>query len=53
VLKEMLKIEDFHALLISGKDGDPLLAGLRRLMLIERAEEIVAAISDAEQYWNA
>ena len=42
-------IEDFHTLLTS--DDNSLLATLRELTKIERVEEIVAAVSDAEEYW--
>ena len=42
-------IEDFHTLLTS--DDNSLLATLCKLTKIERVEEIVAAVSDAEEYW--
>jgi hypothetical protein len=42
-------IEDFHALLTS--DDNSLLATLRELTKIERVEEIVTAVLDADEYW--
>jgi hypothetical protein len=42
-------IEDFHTLLTS--DDNSLLATLRELTKIERVEEIVAAVLDADEYW--
>ena len=44
-----MTIEDFQPLLTS--DDNSLLATLRELTKIERVEEILAAVSDAEGYW--
>jgi len=48
-----MTIEEFRALLTSEKDDSPLLTALRELTAIERAEEIVAAISDVKQWWTS
>lgn len=48
-MDKFLTIEDFHALLTS--DDNPLLVALRELTVIERTEEIVAAISDSKMTW--
>ena len=50
-MDKFLTIEDFHALLTSDEGDNPLLAALRELTVIERTEEIVAAISDSKMTW--
>jgi prophage DNA circulation protein len=49
LVMNLTTIEDFHTLLTS--DDNSLLATLRELTKIERIKEIVAAVSDAEEYW--
>jgi hypothetical protein len=40
-------IEEFHTLLTSGKDDNPLLTALREFMAIKKPEEIAAAILES------
>jgi hypothetical protein len=46
-----LAIEEFHALLTSGKDDNPLLTALREFMAIKKPEEIAAAILEGGLAW--
>jgi hypothetical protein len=46
-----MTIEDFHALLTSDSEENALLAALRKLMAIEKVEEVVVAISSAQLFW--
>ena len=47
-----LTIEKFHTLLTSGSEDSLLLAALRELAAIQKAEKIVTAILESEQQWT-
>jgi hypothetical protein len=51
LLSMSLTIEEFHILLASEKDDNPLLTALRELVAIKKPEEIAAAISESGFQW--
>lgn len=46
-----MTIEEFNALLTSEKHDSPLLAALRKLMTIEKPEDVTALAEDSAQDW--
>jgi hypothetical protein len=48
-----MTIEEFNALLTSEKHDSPLLTALRKLMNIEKPEDITTLAKDAAQDWTS